>query len=447
MLNKEKAHDILSEAIRSSQADETEIILSGGKTFLSRFTNNYLSQNATQKDYTLTVRVAFGNKIGVASCNIFDGDNLRKVVDNACLAARHSQADHEWVPVLPPQTYAVHEKSYFPATVDFSADERAQLLEPILKGCIEQNLTAAGMFTNGDSMLAIMNSKELFAYHAQTHVDFTFTAMADQGGSSWAECHATDMNEINLTPLTQKAMVRALLARNPGEIEPGAYTVILEPPAVLELVEFLALLGLGGQSFHEDRSFAKGRLNEKVFSSSLTLRDDPMCWPVLGAPFDFEGYPKKSQTLIEQGVIRQVVHDRRTAKLTGQTNTGHALMPPNSYGPLPINLVLDPGTHTIEDMIAQTEKGIYVTRFWYSNVVEEKKATTTGMSRDGTFLIENGRLTKPLRNMRYNQSLLDAFANLESIGDTLHTFSSYFGKMAVPALKISNFHFTGISRE
>lgn len=447
MLHKEKAHDILSEAIGYSQADETEIILSGGKTFLSRFTNNYLSQNATQKDYTLTARVAFGNKVGVASCNIFDGDNLRKVVDNACLAARHSQADHEWVPISPPQTYLSHERSYFKETVDFSAEERAKWLEPILKGCIQQNLTAAGMFTNGDSMLAVMNSKDLFAYHAQTHVDFTFTAMAEQGGSSWAECHGTDIHEINLGPLTHKAMERALLARNPGEVAPGTYTVILEPPAVLELVEFLALLGLGGQSYHEDRSYAKGRLNEKIFSDRLTLRDDPFCWSVLGAPFDYEGYPKNPLLLIDQGVLKQVVHDRRTARLTGQANTGHALMPPNSYGPLPVNLVLNPGTHTLEQMLAETERGIYVTRFWYSNMVDEKQATTTGMSRDGTFLIENGQLTKPLRNMRYNQSLLEAFANIEAIGDRLHSFSSYFGKMAVPALKLANFHFTGVSRE
>lgn len=448
MLNKDKAFEILSEAIRVSPADETEVILSGGKTFSTRFTNNYISQNGAQKEYDLTVRVAFGNQVGVASCNLFDGENLRKVVENACVAAKHSKPDLEWVPVLDNQeAYREMPQTYFEGTLDYSPEEKSARLEPILKEAIRRDLTAAGMLVNGDDMLTIMNSKGLFAYHNWTKSSLTFTAMASHSGSAWAEYHSPDVREIEVEQLTQSAMAKAERSRNPVAVDPGAYTVILEPPAVLELVEYLNYLGFGGRSFEEDRTFTAGHLGEKLFDERFTLVDDPFRWQVLGSPFDYEGRAKQPLTLVKNGVLQAVAYDRKTAKKAGKLPTGHALMPPNTMGPLAGNIFLEPGDQSVDQMIASTERGIYITRFWYSNMVDEKQATMTGMSRDGTFLIENGKLTQPLRNMRYNESLLKAFANIDAIGNRVYSFNGYFGKIGVPALKIRDFHFTGVSQE
>lgn len=447
MLSKKKAKEILDEAIRISPADETEVIISGGKTFSTRFTNNYISQNGAQKEYDIAVRVAFGQQVGVASCNIFDGDNLKQVVENACKAARHSKPDLEWTPVLEAREVPELQDAYLDETIDYTPEEKAERLAPILKRSIEKGLTSAGMLVNKDNMLAVMNSKGLFGYQAWTGASFTYTAMAENQGSAWAEFHSHDLRDLEVESLVDQAMERALMAQHPVKIQPGAYTVVLAPTAVIELVEYLNYLGFGGQGFHEGTTFTSGKLGEQMFHPSISLIDDPSRHEVLGPSFDYEGHPKHRLALIENGVIRNVAYDRRTAKKAGVASTGHALMPPNTGGPFPTNIILEAGDTRIEDMIASTEKGIYVTRFWYSNVVDPKQAIITGMTRDGTFLIENGKLTKPLRNMRYNQSLIKAFSQIEAIGDRTYGFNGYFGKLAVPALKISDFCFSSVSEE
>lgn len=447
MLSKKKAREILEEAIRTSPADETEVIINGGKTFSTRFTNNYISQNGAQKEYDVTVRVAFGQQVGVASCNIFDGDNLKQVVENACTAARHSKPDLEWTPVLDARDVPELDDAYLSDTIDYTPEEKARRLEPILKRSIERELTSAGMLVNGDHMLTVMNSKGLFGYQAWTSASFTYTAMAAHQGSAWAEYHSHDMRELEIESLAEQAMERAIMAQNPVATKPGAYTVVLAPTAVIELVEYLNYLGFGGQGFMEATTFTAGKLGEQLFHTGISLIDDPSRREVLGPSFDYEGHPKQRLALIENGVVRNVAYDRRTAQKAGVKSTGHALMPPATSGPFPTNIILEAGTDRIEDMISSTEHGIYVTRFWYSNVVDPKQATITGMTRDGTFLIEDGKLSKPLRNMRYNESLVRAFTNVEAIGDRTYGFNGYFGKLAVPALKIKDFHFSSVSEE
>lgn len=447
MLSKKKAREILEEAIRISPADETEVILSGGKTFSTRFTNNYISQNGAQKEYDIAVRVAFGQQVGVASCNIFDGDNLKQVVENACTAARHSKPDLEWTPVLESRDVPELAEAYLQDTIDYTPEEKAERLAPILKKSISEGLTSAGMLVNGDQVLAVMNSKGLFGYQAWTSASFTYTAMAPNQGSAWAEFHSPDLSKLEVESLARQAMERAHLAQNPVSITPGAYTVVLAPTAVIELVEYLNYLGFGGQGYHEGTTFTSGKLGQAMFHPSINLIDDPSRPEVLGPSFDYEGHPKQRLALIEKGMMRNVVYDRKIAKKAGVSSTGHALMPPATSGPFATNIILEAGDTSIEEMIASTEQGIYVTRFWYSNVVDPKQATITGMTRDGTFLIENGKLTKPLRNMRYNESLVKAFSNVEAIGNQTYGFNGYFGKLAVPALKLRDFHFSSVSEE
>ncbi|MEZ0373524.1 MAG: TldD/PmbA family protein, partial [Candidatus Sericytochromatia bacterium] len=317
----------------------------------------------------------------------------------------------------------------------------------VLKRSIERGLTSAGMLVNGDNMLAVMNSRGLFGYQSWTGASFTYTAMAPDQGSAWAEYHSHDLRELEVEALADQAMERADLARHPVATTPGAYTVVLAPTAVIELVEFLNYLGFGGQGYSEGTTFTSGKMGEQLFHPGISLIDDPSRREVLGPSFDYEGHPKQRLALIDKGTISNIVYDRRTARKAGAQSTGHALMPPATSGPFPTNIILEAGDTRIDDMVANTERGIYVTRFWYSNVVDPKQAIITGMTRDGTFLIEDGKLSKPLRNMRYNQSLLKAFANVEAIGDRIYGFNGYFGKLAVPALKIRDFVFSSVSEE
>lgn len=447
MLSKKKAQEILADAIAASPADETEVILSGGKTFSTRFTNNYISQNGAQKEYDLTVRVAFGQQVGVASCNIFDGPELKRVVAQACEAARHSKADQDWTAVLDPVEQPEIDFAYQQGTIDYTPHDKAERLAPILKRSAERELTSAGMLVNGDQMLSIMNSKGLFAYQAWTQASFTYTAMAQRQGSAWAEFHTHDVREIEVEALAEQAQARALQARDPIAAEPGAYTVVLAPTAVLELVEFLNYLGFGGQAYSENRTYTAGKLGQQIFDPRISLIDDPFHPLTLGPGFDYEGQPKKALPLIENGVIQHMTYDRRLAAKMGAHSTGHALMPPETMGPFPTNVRLLGGDQSLDELVASTERGIYVTRLWYSNVVDPKQATVTGMTRDGTFMIEDGQLTQPLKNMRYNESLLKAFAQVEGIGNQVCSFQGYFGRLAVPALKLRNFHFTGVSAD
>ena len=243
------------------------------------------------------------------------------------------------------------------------------------------------------------------------------------------------------------AIEKAERSKNPGAIEPGRYTVVLEPSAVAELVAFLAYLGFGAQAEQEGRSFMSGRMGQSVTGERVTITDDPYDPRAFGKSFDYEGTPRQRVALVENGIARAVVHDRRTGQKAGVPSTGHASPPPASEGPLPFSLVLAGGEHSLEDMIASTEQGILITRFWYNRVVDARKTLITGMTRDGTFLIEAGRLTRGLKNLRYNESVLEVLGRADLFGrEAEPTVFDYSGCCVVaPALRVTDFRFTGVS--
>lgn len=449
MLDKDLAYKILKEAVDYSPADETEVILQGGKDALTRFANNYIHQNVMQKDYSLMVRTVFGKRAGIASCNIFDGTKLKELVDTACKIAKHSEEDHGWVSVPSPAVYQEFPNSYFEQTMDFSPQDREKAVETVVRLCKEKKLIAAGTFSNGDSMLSVMNNKGLFAYHKFTGANFTLTAMADNDSSGWSEYHCSKVEEIMeiIEDLTKIAINKALLNKNPIALPQGEYTVILEECAVKELVMFLSYLAFGGLTFNEGRSFMSDKIGEKIMGDNITISDDARNTEVLGVPFDFEGNSRKKLIFIENGIAKDIAHDRKSAVKAKIESTGHGLPPSSSCGAIPINLILGTGDSSLEEMIKTTEKGVLITRFWYDNVVDEKRAIITGMTRDGTFLIENGQIVNAVRNMRYNEALPDLFKRVIAISKERKSFSGEFMKIAVPALKIANFHFTGVSAD
>lgn len=445
MLGKEKAFEILSECLRYSRADETELILEGGKNFLTRFANNYIHQNVLQKDYTLTARVCLGKKVGVASCNAFFGKELKAVVLAATDIARTQREEPEYIPLPDSFDYTFADSSYDQRTADFSPEEKAWQISRIVDTCRKRGLVAYGAYSTGDHMVALLNSKGSFAYHCETLVSLTLTIMTLDGGSGWAEASSTRVDEISPQRMLEVAMEKAVGSIDSITLEPGRYTVVLEEPAVHSLVVFLCWLGLGALSFQEGKSFMTGRIGERITGENITLIDDYTHPVVCGRPFDYEAIPKKRVTLIENGIARGVVYDLKTAAREGRESTGHALPPPSVHGPLPSNVILMPGGESREGMIASTRRGILVTRFWYDNVVDPKKTIVTGMTRDGTFLIENGKVTRAIRNMRYNENVLEALSRVESISSDLKLFKEDF-TIACPTLKISDFCFTGISR-
>jgi len=260
--------------------------------------------------------------------------------------------------------------------------------------------------------------------------------------------HRRDWRALDVAALGETALRKAEGSRAPGELAPGRYTVVLEPAAVAELVAFLAWLGLGAQSEQEGRSFLSGRMGERITGAGVTVVDDAFDPRSLGRPFDYEGTPRRRVSLIEDGVARAVVHDRRTARAAGVESTGHATAPPAVEGPLPYDLVLGTGTASLEELIASTARGILVTRFWYNRVVDARRTLVTGMTRDGTFLIEDGRIAGGLRNLRFNESVLEVLSRTEAAGrDAEPTQFDYSGNcVVVPALKVREFQFTGVTR-
>lgn len=443
-ISRGESQQLLAEALGMSEAEHTEVILEARREGLTRFANNIIHQNVTAEDHVLTMRAIVGGRVGLASTNRLDSSGLRQLADRALAVARLSPEDPD-LPELAPAAELVDLEGHVPATAASTPEERAGAVGAVVTTAAARGLNAAGALSATSSVLAIANTRGVQAWYPETHAHFTCTVRSDSS-SGWVNRHRRDVRALDVAALGEAAVARADAARAPQPIETGPWTVVLEPAAVAELVSFLALLGLGAQADQEGRSFLSGRLGERL-AGQATVVDDAWHPLAFGRPFDYEGVPRRRIALIEQGVARAVVHDRRTARRAHVESTGHATAPPATDGPLPASLVLEAGRHTVEEMIASTERGILITRFWYNRVVDPRKTLVTGMSRDGTILIENGRLTRGLRSLRYNESVLGMLERVEMTGAVQEPLVfDYSGTCVVaPALKVREFHFTGIS--
>jgi predicted Zn-dependent protease len=305
---------------------------------------------------------------------------------------------------------------------------------------------AAGAFSTEAHEIAVANSRGVFCYHAATLCDLHAAVTADSG-NGYSQVTSWKLDHIAAEPVAREAVQKALRARNPQPLEPGTLTVILEPYAALDLLENLNYVGMGAQAVQEGRSWMNDRIGQQLMSPSVTITDDghdEAGWPL---PFDFEGLPRQKVVIVEAGVPRGPIYDSTTARKEGKQSTGHALPPPNTYGPLALNLVMSPGTATVEEMIRSTERGLYITRFWYTRVVHPRDCIITGMTRDGTFLVEHGELTTPVKNLRFTQGYVPALAGVELIGKEARTLTgNFFGASRVPALKLREFEFTGATQ-
>ena len=444
-LTADEARGVLKECLGMAEADHADAILEAQESSLTRFANNEIHQNVTARDHALTLRVIVGRRAGVASTHRLDSSALSQLADRALAIARLSPEDPDLPEAAPPAEVPALD-AFAPETAASTPESRAEAVGPVLNAANKAGLNAAGALLTSSSILAVANRRGLFASQAETYSNFTCTVRSPNS-SGWVDRHRRDVRALDAAALGRTAIEKAERSRDPQPIEPGRYTVVLEPAAVAELVGFLASLGLGAQAELEGRSFMAGRMGQSVTGERATLVDDAYDPSAFGKPFDYEGTPRRRVVLVENGIARGVVHDRRTARKTGVQSTGHACPPPATEGPLPYSLVLAGGDSSLEELIASTERGILVTRFWYCRVVDPKKTIVTGMTRDGTFLIERGKLVRGLRNLRFNESVLEVLRRADGWSRELEptVFDYTYNCVVAPSLRVPEFSFTGVS--
>jgi predicted Zn-dependent protease len=460
MLTKDKAAEIFSRVLEHSRTDETEVIISGAKSSLTRFANNTITQNVSEENYVLSVRVNLDGRTARATTNKFDDDSIRRVVESAIALARVQEPDADLLPMPDGTAYDGNEPSvartYF-ETASIGPRERAEGVAQMVNVAKRHSLTAAGTYATSESVEAVLNSKGLSAYHTQTSAEASITMLADDS-SGWQKASFPDVRELKPQRLAEIAAEKALTSKKPKELAPGKYTVILEPAAVLDLVGFM-FWDWGGQAILDERSFLNNRIGQKVFGENISITDDVYHPLQTGADFDGEGVRRRRVPLVENGVVNRLVFARATAEKIKNSEfaakvgrvevTGHGFPIPNEIGEMPTNIVFtSPGSaaKTIDQMVASTERGILVTRLWYIREVDPYEKILTGMTRDGTFLIENGRPQGGLRNFRFNQSLIHLLSNVDAMGEPVRASGEESFDMVVPAMKVRDFNFTEVTK-
>ncbi|PCJ19303.1 MAG: hypothetical protein COB02_07910 [Candidatus Cloacimonadota bacterium] len=440
MISVENTKKVFKETLEKSE-NPTQVILSGGKEQLARIGKNTVYQNMLNKEYTLKVQVADGKKVGNASSNRFYGEDVEKAIHNATFISKHQAEDPDWEGFLDENNEVIDDKFYCEETIDSCFEEKLNELSEIFEDAKSKNVEIAGAFSHGDSISAIANQNGMFRYHINTDCSFTFSIMTPNGGTGWSEYHSHKLSDISPSELYKISLQKALLSENPKTIDAGEYTVILEPPAVQSLLFFLGYAGFGGLSVQEKRSFFTDKIGDKVFGSNINIKDDFSFDQSFGSSFDYDGIKKSSIDLVENGIFNGPVLDRVTARKMGKTDTGHALPYPSRSGPLPLNLCLLGGDSSVDEMVKSTKKGILVTRFFYDNLIDPGQLTLTGMTRDGTFLIEDGKLVSGINNMRYNESLPRIFNSIVALSKECWSLRG-FGRLSVPAIKVEGFSFS-----
>jgi predicted Zn-dependent protease len=437
-------HRTAEAALGLEGVDGVEVLFLHEWGGLTRFAKSEIHQSAWREDTGLHVRVVRDGRVGVATSNDFSPEGALRAARSAKEMVDVVAPDPMWPGLAGPAEPAVRE-AFDDATADASAERRAEAVATLIAGCPDR-FTAAGAFETRAIEVGIANTQGQRCWAPSTQASLTVVTSGGESGNGFAEVFSGRMQDVDPEAVGARAADKAVASQNPKPLDPGVYPVVLEPAAVSTLTGFLAYVGFGGRSLIEGRSCFSGKEGEKVAADSISIWDDASDPSTLGVPFDFEGVPRQRVDLIEDGVFLGAVYDRRTAKEAGRDSTGHGLPAPNPEGPFPLNLFLATGDASVEDMVAATERGVLVTRFHYSNVVNPVESSITGMTRDGTFLIENGEIVGPVMNFRFTQSILDALSDVSMIGADPELASEFFFSAArVPALKVERFNFSGRS--
>jgi PmbA protein len=428
-----------------TQADQAEVLVVSTASYLTRFADNRIHQNVGEENLQVSVRAVVDGRVGVSGTNRMDDEGIAECCANAVVAARNAVEDPDFPGLPAPRPVDMPDRTA-EGTLGFDAHRRAEAAKAMIDQARERALIAAGTVQASASTVAVANSLGVRAVMPMTDVAASVLAMGTHGGSGWADFAGRNADDLAAEALGDDAASIAQRSAEPGDLEPGAYTVVLAQDAVADLLTFLAYTGFSAKAFAEGSSFMTGHLGEMVLSDKVTIIDDALAEDALGLTFDFEGQPKRRTEIIRAGVAVTPVTDSYWAARLKMENTGHALPAPNAFGPAPLNLRLEPGDSAADEMIASVKHGVYVTRFHYVNVEDPVRAVFTGMTRDGTFLIEDGKFTRPIKNLRFTQSGVDAFSNVRAIGRDRRYAGGDGAPALVPAMLIDAFHFTGQTR-
>jgi predicted Zn-dependent protease len=444
LIGPDEVRRVADAALNLPGADGVEVLFMHEWGGLTRFASSSIHQSTHSEDTGIRVRVVTEGRVGVAASNDFSTEGARRAAESALEMANVVAPDPMFPGFAPPAPTPDHQ-AFDEATTATTPEQRADGVAEVIGQCPE-GFTAAGAFETLGSEVALANTEGQFCYAPTSQASVTTVVTGSEGGSGFAEVFDTATTAFDPAAIGKRAADKAVASRSPRDLDAGRYTVVLEPSAVSTLVGFLAWVGFGGRSLFEGRSCFSGKEGQQVGARSVSIYDDATADGTLGIPFDFEGVPRSRVDLIDGGVFKGAVYDLRTAKQAGARSTGHALPPPNPEGPFPLNLFMEPGEASLEDMIVSIDRGVLVTRFHYTNVVHPVESTITGMTRDGTFLIERGEIAHPVKNFRFTQSIVEALKGTEMIGrDTELASEFFFSASRVPALKVSSFNFSGRS--
>ena len=449
MVGRESALHLLKTLVQQSPADQTEAILLTEDSSLTRFAGSAVHQHVAERNQTVILRVVLGKKIAVVTTNIFLPSSLKKSLQKAVSLAKVQQPNEEFISL--PEPKPIPEIETFSKKMNFlTPNQKVKVIKTLLRRVKEKRGKGSGAFSEGEVELAVVNSLGVETYQKFSDL-FLHLIVENDKSSGYASFVARDPDQLDVDALAEEAL-RKTSKEEPIQIEPGEYEVILEPYAVSELLSFLGYLGFHALAVQEGRSFFSNRFGEKMVDEKVTVYDDGLDPEGLQVPFDFEGIPKKKVTFFDKGVAKEVTYDSFTAGGEGKDSAGHGLIAPNTAGPIPINLFMEGGKSSLGEMIQSVRKGIYVTRFHYTNVVEPMKAVITGMTRDGTFLIEEGEIKRPIKNLRFTESILEALSRVTALSKDRRICSEgtvysrrFVTGTVVPALKIDGFNFSGVS--
>jgi len=428
---------------KSTVASETEVHVDEVADALTRFPNNGIHQNVLEHSLTVSVRTVTGGRTARATTNRLDEDSLRGTIEASLSLAHSEPRDARLLPMPGRQRYRTVDR-FVKATAALRPEERARAVRLACDLASKKGQAAAGIFSSGQSQTTVGNSRGLFATYRETHSQFSIT-MQEDPAASWAKADSADVREIHPQKLAERASKKAHLALKTLELAPGRYTVILEPAAVLDLVGFL-FYDFAATAVEDKRSCLNNRMGKQLFAKNISISDDVYHPLQKGAPFDGEGMPRQRVLLVDGGVPKNLVYSRASAKIARQRPTGHGFALPNEYGEAPMNLVIGGGDSSVEKMVASTDRGLLVTRLWYIREVDPYEKVMTGMTRDGLFLIENGTLTRAVRNFRFNQSLIEMLNHVERMSPAVRATGEESFEMVVPAMKIGNFHFSEVTK-
>jgi predicted Zn-dependent protease len=464
LLTRERAASIFDRIKNLSSADEIEVHFSGGRFALTRFANNTIHQNVEDENYVISVRTVFDGRTARATTNKFDDDGLRRVVESSESLAKVQHPDPDLLPLPDTREATNGAGAHGLAQPSRHFEQTAAITPPLRAGGVRKTvdvaqrhkLTTAGIFSSSESAEGIFNSRGLNRWHTQTLAEISIS-MLSPDSSAWQKANSPDVATLDPLHMAEIAAKKAVDATHPKEIPAGKYTVILEPSAALDIVGFM-FWDYSGMAILDQRSFLTGRIGSQLFGDNITISDDVTHPLQTGSPFDGEGMRRKRVPLVENGIIKRVVYARATAermKHSEQKNkvgpieaTGHGFPLPNEMGEMPLNIVFatPQNPQSLEQMIASTDRGVLVTRLWYIREVDPYEKIVTGMTRDGTFLVENGQLKHGVRNFRFNESLIQMLSNVDAMSIPVRACGEESFDMVVPAMKIRDFNFTEVTK-